>query len=242
MPAAAAGASAALSSGGSGATAGFNVGQAVAGGASILDIGVGWANMLAARANTKWQRDWAKMTYLNQLQREDTEVQRRVADLRAAGLSPTLAAGGGAASSTGPQISTKPPELNIPSANDIMAANLMRAQYDKTKAEELWTLMQAKNSLQLVPAQAALMSSEAYNNSVTAQTKAHDLRIARETGLSTNPSSIAKTVRDVDSVLRKRINDASVRRPVGYRREGNMITGVEYVPVFPKETQPLRRR
>ena len=42
--------------------------------------------------------------------REDSSVQRRVADLKAAGLSPVLAAGQGA--SAGPVVSTKAPEFD----------------------------------------------------------------------------------------------------------------------------------
>lgn len=55
---------------------------------------------------------WLNQT---QMQREDTAIQRRMADLKAAGLSPLLAAGDAATSSAGSSLSA--PELSAPQVN-----------------------------------------------------------------------------------------------------------------------------
>lgn len=64
-------------------------------------------------------------------QREDTAVQRRVADLKAAGLSPTLAAGSAATTSS-------PIAVNAPEFNPMLISDMSRAKADisRTKAEE----------------------------------------------------------------------------------------------------------
>lgn len=100
-----------------------------------------------AQENLKAQEDvldWQKEAQATTWQREDTAVQRRVKDLVAAGLSPTLAAGS-AASSSGP-ISLRGPQLDISaqeagisrmseSAQVVMSLLRMKADIDKTNAE-----------------------------------------------------------------------------------------------------------
>lgn len=91
----------------------------------------GIANFGLGLMNYNYQKDLQKKIF----QREDTSIARRVADLRASGLSPVLAAGQGA--SAGPVVPVKPPEV---SGLDQMAQIYMnlitqQANVSHTKAD-----------------------------------------------------------------------------------------------------------
>lgn len=115
----------------------LDVGGAIMGGLSILSDSILGGLNYASQAE---QQAWERKMYKNSLSREDSAIQRRVADLKAAGLSPVLAAGSGAQSmapirSTAPQFETG----QVSKAAQMMAINsqLMQQQanIEKTKQE-----------------------------------------------------------------------------------------------------------
>ena len=124
---------------------------AVLGGAEV------GSNLLTGYLNYKNQQDvlaWQKDTQRDIFAREDTSIARRVADLKASGLSPVLAAGQGAG--TGGTVSVSPPQLNL-GDNAMVAMNLMKQEADisATRAQEAYTKLQQQRAEQLLPAEIA---------------------------------------------------------------------------------------
>lgn len=102
-----------------------------------IGAGLGFAtdqqNYKAQKEQLKWQKYAQRTTW----EREDNAVQRRVDDLRAAGLSPVLAAGS-AAQTSGP-IQVTAPQRNLSAfdkAQGAMALMLQQRNITRTVAEE----------------------------------------------------------------------------------------------------------
>lgn len=160
------------------------------------------------------QFDYSKKLQNKLFSREDNSVQRRVADLNAAGLSPVLAAGSGA--EAGPVVSTKAPQLDdlgiLSNAMNAMQIENINTQIDqrnadisKTNAETAYINQQAKNA-----------RSAGYGIDLENIQKKREAEITEGTGTTKNAGTFFQTVRDASAFwdnIKKQWNRTSGQQP-----------------------------
>ena len=161
-------------------------------GASLVDTFVGNS---AASKNYKLGKatlEWQKAAQQEAWNREDNAVQRRVADLKAAGMSPVLAAGQGAQSSGPIQVSTPRYERNS-GLSDAFGKGLFAVQAYQALAAQ-------RESIAYTQAQKQLTAQQLQNAKLDWAAKNHDLTIAQRDGMPMNPLT-RKMFRDGKSFL-----------------------------------------
>jgi hypothetical protein len=149
---------------------------------SLTGIGSSVANVVAQQQNLNYQK-WAQQQTWN---REDTAVQRRAADLSAAGLSKTLAAG--SAASTSSPISTSAPQIK----------GLQESVFAALQG------MQMKKNFAQTDAQTALLKQQARSLELDNQVKEHDNKLLLDTGLmNKTPNGVNPTLMQGISIGQK---------------------------------------
>lgn len=159
----------------------------------VVDVGIGSIPLVGPaytamknRQSQQQQFDYSKELQQQMFQREDNAVQRRKADLIAAGLSPVLAAG--SAASAGPVVSTNAPQLqNMPDSAQIMMSMIkMKNDISMTDAQK-----------ELMRKQQEQLDTQIDKNKADAAISWNDYKIFKNTGTPSNSSGTVKTIRDI---------------------------------------------
>lgn len=131
--------------------------------------------------NQHKQLQYQKQLQQQLFQREDTAVQRRAADLQAAGLSQTLAAGGGAGA--GPVVKTEAPQLNIPDnvGGALQNARMNDLQIDQAEEAKKLTMEQIKSQ----QAQQSVAAADRELKSIEAEVQRWNLDLSKAYNMKT---------------------------------------------------------
>lgn len=172
-----------------------------------------------------WQQDraynWNKEMQLKAWEREDNAVQRRVRDLKLAGLSPVLAAGSSAQASGPIQVSG--PQLDKSNALGNVLQSVLASK----------NIQQMNAGIAQTQAQAKLIDAQYKGQLIANKVNQRDYNLSVGAGTSSKPGVVGSALRDVkgavDSVGNYADSGVKALKENTRRAVGNTKKGYEFV-------------
>lgn len=173
-----------------------NVGAAGSILSGVSDI----VNLGFSISNANYQKRLQKKIF----QREDTAVQRRVADLKAAGLNPVLAAGSAAGS--GGTVAVNTPQLSDPTDKLSMAYDLatMDKNLERTDADIMRTkadMLKTQKEIEVMGDTQKYIKTQTQGQFLKNQRDKIDLELMQKTGMSSSGGWVSGLVKDLSGMI-----------------------------------------